>query len=232
MKKKILCTICARKNSIGLKNKNIKKISNQPLISITINQAINSNLFDKIVVNSDSKYIGDICKKKEIFFLKRQKNLSGSYVSKIKVIKDCLIKAEKFFNTKYDIIVDLDVTSPLRQISDIKKGLNFFNKSNFDNLVSGSLSKKNPFFNQIIERKNKISIVKKSKKKIVSRQLAPKVFDLNASIYIWKKYILLKSEKLINKKTGLLKMKPERSIDIDDKLDFKIVKYIYEKKLN
>ena len=92
--------------------------------------------------------------------------------------------------------------------------------------------KKNPFFNQIIERKNKISIVKKSKKKIVSRQLAPKVFDLNASIYIWKKYILLKSEKLINKKTGLLKMKPERSIDIDDKLDFKIVKYIYEKKLN
>ena len=60
MKKKILCTICVRKNSLELKNKNIKKINKKPLALITIQQAIKSKLFDKIVVNSDSKIIKNV----------------------------------------------------------------------------------------------------------------------------------------------------------------------------
>ena len=232
MKKKILCTICARKNSKGLKYKNLKKISNKPLVTITLEHAIKSKLFDNIVVSSDSKTIEKICKKKRVFFIDREKKLSGSYISKIDVIKDALKKSEKTYKQKYDLIVDLDVTSPLRKISDIKKAINLFNKSKYHNLVSGSDSRKNPFFNQVFKKQNRISLVKNTKKRIVSRQLAPKVFDLNASIYIWKRYTLLNNKKLINKKTGIFKMKAERSIDIDDKLDFKIVKYIFENKLN
>lgn len=232
MKKKILCTICARKNSKGLKNKNLKKISNKPLVTITLEHAIKSKLFDNIVVSSDSKAIEKICKKKRVFFIDREKKLSGSYISKIDVIKDALKKSEKTYKQKYELIVDLDVTSPLRKISDIKKAINLFNKSKYHNLVSGSDSRKNPFFNQVFKKQNRISLVKNTKKRIVSRQLAPKVFDLNASIYIWKRYTLLNNKKLINKKTGIFKMKAERSIDIDDKLDFKIVKYIFENKLN
>ena len=55
--------------------------------------------------------------------------------------------------------------------------------------MSGSIAKKNPFFNQVIINKNKIKIVCKNKRKINSRQQSPKVFDLNASIYIWRKKI-------------------------------------------
>jgi len=232
MKKKILCTICARKNSKGLKNKNLKKISNKPLFTITLEHALKSKLFDNIVVSSDSKIIKNICKKKGVYFIEREKKLSGSYISKISVIKDALKRTEKIYKQKYDVIVDLDVTSPLRKILDIKKAINLFNKSRYHNLVSGSNSRKNPFFNQVIKSKNRVSLVKNMKKNIVSRQLAPKVFDLNASIYIWKRYALINNKKLINKKTGLFQMEEERSIDIDNKLDFKIVKYIYENKLN
>jgi len=60
----ILCTICARKGSKGLKNKNIMKLLNKPLIIHTIDQAKKSKIFTKIVVSSDSKKILKLVKKK------------------------------------------------------------------------------------------------------------------------------------------------------------------------
>jgi len=51
----IICTICARKNSKGLKNKSIKLLNGKPLIAHTILQAKKSKIFDHIVVSTDSK---------------------------------------------------------------------------------------------------------------------------------------------------------------------------------
>ena len=230
MKKKVLCTICVRKGSKGLKNKNIKKINNTPLFLITLKQALKSKIFDKIVVNSDSKIIKKICGNYNVYFIDRKKNLTQDYISKIKVIRDSLIETEKKFDYLFDTIIDLDATSPLREISDIIKAYGCFNKSNYNNLVSGSEAKKNPYFNQIKINKKSVNIVCKNKKNIVSRQQAPKIYDLNASIYVWKRNSLLNAKKLIDKKTGFFKMKIEKSLDIDSSLDFKIVKYILESK--
>ena len=230
MKKKVLCTICVRKGSKGLKNKNIKKINNTPLFLITLKQALKSKIFDKIVVNSDSKIIRKICSNYNVYFIDRKKNLTQDYISKIKVIRDSLIETEKKFDYLFDTIIDLDATSPLREISDIIKSYRYFNKSNYNNLVTGSEAKKNPYFNQIKINKKSINIVCKNKKNIVSRQQAPKIYDLNASIYVWKRNSLLNAKKLINKKTGFFKMEIEKSLDIDSSLDFKIVKYILESK--
>ena len=62
---KILCTICMRSGSKGLKNKNMKLINKKPLMYYTINQAIKSRLFNNIVISTNSK---KILKKTEIFF--------------------------------------------------------------------------------------------------------------------------------------------------------------------
>ena len=73
--------------------------------------------------------------------------------------------------------------------------------------------------------KNKLKIVKKNKKKILRRQDAPKVFDVNASIYIWKRNFLLKTNNIISEKTSVYEMPLKRSIDIDNKDDFELVKH-------
>ena len=94
------------------------------------------------------------------------------------------------------------------------------------NLVSGTVSRKNPYFNVVELSKNKrlgVEVVKKLNKPLIRRQSAPKTYDLNASIYIWKKEHLIKSKKLLNKHTILFEMPPERSFDIDDKFDFNLV---------
>ena len=225
---KILCTICARGGSKNLKNKNFKKLNNKLLIEHTIEQAINSKLYSKIVLSSDDKKIYKIAKKYniDVWFL-RPKKLSGDRSAKIPVIKHALLEAEDFYNTKFDIIHDLDITSPLRKISDLIKAHKIFVKEDSNNLISGCLARKNPYFNMIeINKNNKIYISKGKNNTFIRRQDAPKVYEVNASIYIWKRKYLLKNSKLLNLKTSFFEMPQERSIDIDSKFEWKIVESI------
>lgn len=228
----ILCTICGREGSKGLKNKNLKKLRNKPLIMHTIDHAKKTKLFSEIVVSTDSKKIQNIAIKSGVYsWFLRSKKLSSSRSPKIPVIKDALIRAENKFKKKYEFIIDLDITSPLRKPNDILKAFKILKLKRYNNLFSVCESKKNPYFNMIEIKNKKISICKISKKNFFSRQEAPKVYSLNASIYIWRRnYLLNKDSKLINSKTGIYIM-PESSIfDIDTALDFKIVKAIFNEK--
>lgn len=229
-KPNILCVICARGNSKGIRDKNLLKLNSKTLINITLNQAKKSNLFNKIVLSTDSnKIINNHKNLKFNYIINRPKYLATDNVGKIQVIKHALKKTEKFFNSKFDYIFDLDVSSPLRKLSDIKNSFIKFKKKNASNLITICRAKKNPYFNMVeIKGKNiKLAI---NKKKFTSRQSAPKVFDMNASIYIWKRKSLL-SELLFNKNITYYKMPIKRSIDIDSYLDYKLVKFLYEKKL-
>ena len=223
---KILCTLLMRSGSKGIKNKNFIKINNKPLFHYTVNQAIKSNLFSKIVVSTDSDYIISKMKKYNIdLIIKREKKLSQDNTSKVIVMQDTFIKSEKYFETKFDYMCDLDVTSPLRQIKDIKNAFNKIkNNINANNLITVCDANKNPYFNMIEKNKGKYSICKIQKKNIYSRQSAPKVYEMNASIYIWKRNAILNNPILIGNKTIVYHMPKERSVDIDDDIDLKLVK--------
>ena len=225
--KNILCTICMRSGSKGIRNKNLLKIGRKDLMFYTIKQAVNSRLFSNIIVSTDSR---KILKKAKSYgasgWFLRPKKLSKDTTGKIIVIKHALNMAENFFNKTFDYIVDLDVTSPLRKISDIKKALKLIKRKNGENLISGTISRRNPYFNMIIVKKNQVQKIINSRRLINRRQDAPKTFDLNASIYIWKRKTLLTKKTLFNKKTVFFEMPPERSIDIDNSFDLKIVKFL------
>ena len=176
-----------RAGSRGLKNKNFKLINGKPLMYYTIKQAIKSQIFDNIVVSTDSKKILKIAKSygADGWFL-RPKKLALATSPKVPAIKHALLQAEKFYNKKFETIVELEATSPLRKIEDILNAYNFFIKQKGNILLTGCKSKKNPYFNMIEIKNNKVQIVKKLKKNIYRRQDAPKTYDCNASIYIWK----------------------------------------------
>ncbi len=223
---KILCSICGRKGSKGVKNKNLTLVKNKPLIFYTIQQAKKSKLFDQIVVSTNDKKIqakaieyGASC-----WFL-RSNRLSNSSSPKIPVIRDNLIKSEKYFNSKFEHIIDLDISAPLRDHFDIRKAYNKFKKFKYDNLFSVNKSKKNPYFNMVEMRGAKVYL-SKNKKKFYSRQQLPTVYSLNASIYVWKREALLQHNNLIGKKTGIYEMSEEKSIDVDSKFDLKLVKFL------
>jgi|TARA_B100000315_G_scaffold56702_1_gene51045 CMP-N,N'-diacetyllegionaminic acid synthase len=228
---KVLCTICARKGSKGVPNKNVKEILGKPLIAFSIQQALESRLFDKIVVSTDSVEIREIAKRygAESWF-SRPAELSSDDSPKIPVIQHALEESEKKFSCKFDHIIDLDATSPLRNVEDIRKAYKVFLKDGFDNLISGTRSRKNPYFNMIESKNGKVELSKQLKNTPVNRQQSPQVYDMNASIYVWSRDFLLKNNSLFSGKLGFYEMPEDRSIDIDSSLDWEIVKMIMEKK--
>ena len=228
---KILCTLCMRSGSKGVKNKNLKLINNKPLMYYTINQAKKSKLFENIVVSTDSKKI--LRKAKyygaEGWFL-RPKKLASDYSTKVPVIKHALFEAEKYYKKNFDIIFDLDVTSPLRKVLDIKNAYKHFINKKADILVTGCKSRKNPYFNMTEIINNKLQIAKSFRRNIYRRQDAPVTYDLNASIYIWKRKSLVDFKSFYKAKTVLYEMPGRRSWDIDTNFDFKVVKYLLSRK--
>ncbi len=156
----ILCTICARSGSKGLKNKNFLKIKGKTLLSHTLSQAIKIKKINNIIISSDSNKIKKI-KNKKIIHLVRSKKLSGNKIGKLAVIRNALNNAEKIFKKKFDTVIDLDVTSPLRKLSDINSAINLFYKKNYNNLITICEARKNPYFNMVEKKKNKIDLVKK-----------------------------------------------------------------------
>jgi CMP-N,N'-diacetyllegionaminic acid synthase len=230
----ILCTICARGGSKGVKNKNIKKLHGKPLISYTIEQAIASGLFEHIVISTDSDIIADIAKEygAEVFF-KRSANMANDTAGKLDVIKDAFIRSENYYNKKFDYLIDLDATAPLRNVEDIINSFEQFKKNNNDNLITAMPSRRSPYFNLVEQdKKGKVYLSKKLDNAIVRRQDAPKSYDMNASIYIWKRDVLLNENVLFLENTGLYVMPEERSIDIDTELDYKFVEFLMKENNN
>lgn len=230
----ILCAICARGGSKGIKNKNIRELCGKPLISYTIEQAKNSNLFDHIVISTDSDDIAAIAKKYggEVFF-KRSVEMASDTAGKLDVIRDAFIRSEEYYNRVFDYLIDLDATSPLRNVADIINSFNQFKKDNNDNLITAMPSRRSPYFNIVEQSEDgKVYLSKKLDNAIVRRQDAPKTYDMNASIYIWKREAILNENTLFLENTGLYVMPEERSIDIDSELDFKFVEFLMKEKRN
>ena len=228
----ILCTICARGGSKGVKNKNIKEINGKPLIAYTIEQAKNSKLFDHIIISTDSDDIANIAKNygAEVFF-KRSEEMASDTAGKLDVIKDAFVRSEEYYNKKYDYLIDLDATAPLRTVDDIINSFSQFKENNNDNLITAMPSRRSPYFNLVeVDKNGKVTLSKKLDDDIVRRQDAPKSYDMNASIYIWKRDIILKENSIFLQKTGLYVMPEERSIDIDNELDFDFVEFLLRKR--
>ncbi|AJC88149.1 flagellin modification protein, acylneuraminate cytidylyltransferase [Campylobacter insulaenigrae] len=224
----ILCTICARGGSKGVKNKNIKKINNLELIAYSIIQAKNSKLFKHIVVSTDSDEIANVALKygAEIFF-KREAKLASDDAPKLPVMRDALLKSEKYFDTKFDTLIDLDASAPLRSSLDIKKAYELFIKENKQNLITAVPARRNPYFNLIEVNENCVQLSKKGN--FNTRQSAPKCYDMNASIYIFKRDKLLSSDDLFGNETSLYVMDERSAFDVDSEFDFEIVEFLIKK---
>lgn len=224
----ILCTICARGGSKGVKNKNIRDLVGKPMIAHTILQAKKSQLFKHIVISTDSDSIADASQLygAEVFF-KRDAQLASDTAGKLDVIKDTLLRSEKHYDKKFDYIIDLDATAPLRNVDDIVSSFKQFIDHDNDNLITAMPSRRSPYFNLVeVTSDGKVVLSKKTNDAIKRRQDAPQCFDMNASIYIWKREILLSEDTIFLDKTGLYTMSEERSIDVDCELDFKIVEFL------
>ena len=231
---KTLVSICARGNSKGLPNKNILPILSKPLIGYSIDCAKKiQKLYPKslihIELSTDSRQIikvAEECGLKTNYL--RPNELATDTSGKIPVLEDLLNYAEKKHELEYDFLLDLDVSSPLRTVEDIKEAFDRIQKTpEALNIFSVSPAHKNPYFNMVeLQNSGYAKLVKGLDQKVLSRQKAPEVFEMNASFYIYrKKFFDEKHSSAITDKS-LTHCMDHICFDIDKKIDFEFLNFL------
>lgn len=224
-----IITICARGGSQGLPGKNIRVLLGKPLIAWTIEQALASGSADRIFVSTDSEDIARVAREfgALVPFL-RPAHLATSAAGKLPAILH-LVEWVEAHDGQVKRVIDLDPTSPLRDVDDIRACAAMLDDET-DLVITGYASDKNPYFN-MVERKPSgyYERVCKPEGEVLARQAAPAVYSMNASIYAWHRSSLAPS--LWDKpRIRLHEMHRERSIDIDHPVDFDLVELLMKKK--
>ena len=219
-----IATICARGGSRGLPGKNIRPLLGKPLIAHTIEQALVQPQIDRVFVSTDSQEIAAVASQAgaEVPFL-RPAALATHTAAKVPVIEH-LVEWVVAHVGPVGKIVDLDPTSPLRESIDIDNCLALLDVDT-DVVITGYHAPKNPYFNMVEPTDDGyVQLVKTMPGGVEARQTAPPVYAMNASIYCWHYHSLNKG--LWHGRTRLHVMPRERSIDIDDPIDFQLVELL------
>lgn len=230
----ILITLCARGGSKGIPKKNTKNICGKPLIcySIELANTLNLKWKAKVSLSTDDNEIKKIAHDAGLFTnYVRPEFLATDSAGKIDTIKDLLLYEEGLINKKYDYILDLDITSPLRTINDVEEALSsLVQNQEALNLFSVNPAARNPYFNMVEENKNGFySLVKTNLDgSVMTRQSAPKVFELNASFYWYRRsFFDLNLKTAITSKSLIYEVK-HICFDLDHPVDFMFMEFLLE----
>lgn len=232
----ILITICARGGSKGIPGKNIKKINGKPLIYYTLRTAIEFAKDRKdchIILSTDSEEIKETVRSSGFFEIDlsytRPAKLASDTAGKLDVIKNVLSYAQEKNNMQYDYVLDMDVTSPLRTVKDLNDSFILMeNNKSALNLFSVSTASRNPYFNMVEEQENGfVSLCKQGN--FLTRQSAPKVYDMNASFYIYRSDFFKEKQSRVITDRSIVYEVPHLCFDLDHPIDFEFMVYLLEK---
>ena len=225
-----ICTILARGGSKGLPGKNSKLLGGIPLMAHSIRQALESAMFQDVVFSSDSDELLEIAMREGARVVKRPADLADDESGKLPGIIHAVHQMEQLKAVNYQTVVDLDVTSPLRSIEDIKKAIAMLESQKLESVFSASKSRKSPYFNIAVRADGRWGPAATVDPYPKRRQDAPETFDMNGSVYVWRKNSLLEHQAVFLGKTDVYVMQDEASWDIDTQLDFDIVSYLFARK--
>jgi CMP-N,N'-diacetyllegionaminic acid synthase len=224
----VLALIPARGGSKGVPKKNIKSFNGKPLISYTINDALNSKLITHVVVSTDSQEIADVALKyNAIVPFLRPKNIAEDVTSDFPVMEHA-IKWYKKQGQIFDYMVFLRPTNLFRSSNDIDKGINKINKFNYDSIRSISEVNYSPYWMKTVVNDKLVNFLD-SKYSESRRQDLPKVYQANGAVDIIKIDTILKKKSRYGNNIGYFKMNEISNVDIDTQLDFEIAEFLYKR---
>lgn len=227
-----LCTICARGGSRGVPGKNVRELLGKPLIAYSVEQARRSGLFDAVAVSSDSATVLDAAARAGADLLvRRPDEMASDTAPKLLAIRHCVESAERELGRQFPVFVDLDATSPLRRPADIAGAIALLESRGVSSVITGAPARRSPYFN-LVETNDRgvVGLSKPLDRAVVRRQDAPRCYDMNASIYVWRRDVFMTNPAVFYDDTLLFEMPETRSIDIDSELDWDIVEMLMRRR--
>lgn len=227
----MLAVIPARGGSKGVPHKNMKMLADKPLIAYTIEAALKSEIFSKVIVSTDSREIARIAQQygAEVPFL-RPAEISGDSVSSDEVI----LHALHFFEEKgehFQQVCKLQPTSPFRTAQDLKEAFRLFSEADAAYLVSVCECEHSPLWCGTLGENNSMDDFLREEVIQSCRQKLPQYYRLNGAVYMAKVENFYQSKSFFGKNGMAYIMPGEKSIDIDSNLDFMIAEFMLKNQL-
>ncbi|MBF0381947.1 MAG: acylneuraminate cytidylyltransferase family protein [Magnetococcales bacterium] len=215
----VLGIIPARGGSKGLPGKNILDLAGKPMIAWTIEAAQEAKLIDRLILSSDDEKIISVAKEWgcEVPFV-RPASLAGDKATSI----DVALHALDSITQHYDYIVWLQPTAPLRLAEDIDAAVQICQSQKAPSCVSVVAAGKSPYWMYSLGRENAMQPIMPQDLSSCQRQELPQAYTLNGAVYVTQTQWLRRHKKFMNGGAYAHIMPPERSVDIDSELDFKI----------
>jgi CMP-N,N'-diacetyllegionaminic acid synthase len=223
-----IATICARGGSKGLPGKNIRDFAGKPLIAHSIAHALGCPEIDAVYVSTDDETIAAIAREAgAITPYLRPEELATDTMPKLPVIEHLVCCLEEQ-GQSISRVVDLQPTSPLREVADISAALRAHPDA--DLVVSVKEAGDNPYFNLVEQGEGGwVSLCKGPGG--TRRQAAPPVYALNGSIYVWQRAALSFAavHGLWSVHIFPFVMPRWKSVDIDDLEDFEHALWLHQR---
>ena len=229
-KPNIIGIIPARGGSKGVSRKNIKLLGGKPLIWYTINEAKKSRYLSNFKVSTEDKEIAEVARQYDVEVIDRPSELAKDDTPARPVYQHAIKYLEEVEKLHPDIIVILQPTTPCRLAEDIDSAIDIFLKTDCDSVVSICEAEYPPHWTFTI-KKDRLKPMIPDWQNVYQRQKAPKTFRLNGTVYVIHHDVIMKhTEGLLGNNICPYIMPPERSVDIDNEIDFALAEVLIKRR--
>ena len=227
-----LITICARGGSKGIPGKNIKTIAGKPLMGYTVDCArkLQKAIDADIIVSTDSDEILAVAASLGLETpYRRPAELANDTCGKLDAIAHAWQWAEEHFGCRYDYVLDLDCTSPLRTTKDVMEGFRLLQECpEALDIFSVSPAGRNPYFNMVERKPSGFYDLVMEGSTYTTRQGSPKVYDMNGAFYIYRRRFFEEGRRDPNTPLSLVYVMPHKCFDLDEVSDFEYMTFLLE----
>lgn len=228
----ILVVIPARGGSKGLPRKNVLPLAGKPLIAWSIETGLKVDAISRVVVTTDDTEIAQVARDfgAEVPFI-RPSELATDQASGTDVLIHALKESEKIYHEKYEWVLLLQPTSPLRSIEDIKEAIQLASGDRVDAVIGIKEVSEFPQWMKRQYQNGDIADYLDGMIKQANRQDLDVPYIVNGAIYLIRSSMLKNTGNFYGGVTKGYLMPKDRSVDIDDELDFKIAEWVLQKRI-
>jgi CMP-N,N'-diacetyllegionaminic acid synthase len=229
---KTLAVITARGGSKGFPRKNIQHLLGKPLIAYTFEAAKNSKLISRIILSTDDLEIANVARSLGIGIpFIRPPELASDYASQVDVVLHALETIERTEGIRFEVLLLLQPTTPLRTASDIDSSLEKLFESGADSVISVyRVEHGHPYYMYTLDGDRPLPLLKIASQ-TPRRQDFPLIYVRNGAIYATRRESLTKYRSLLGPDTRAYIMPFERSINIDTEFDLSLAEFLLRQQI-
>lgn len=223
----VVALICARGGSKGLPGKNIRPLGGRPLIAWAVEAALNVQRVSRVIVSTDSDAIAEaaLAAGADVPF-KRPMELAGDASSEWLVWRHALAFLRQSLGVYPDALLVVPTTAPLREVGDLDRCLDAFETDDFDTVITVTDAHRSPYFNMVRDVGDGTVNLVIPGGAAYRRQDADVVYDMTTVAYVARPDFVMERGGVFEGKVGHIYVPPERAIDIDTPLDFRIAQML------